>query len=152
MTTDQRPSADELERAHRVARKHQPEPDVASGRKCLGCGDTWPCREYQDSIRIQNEAYGWIGDAVADLPDRYADRLSAPELEPMREFVSVGEWDEALDLLVAILRHFRTRVTDEERDELHRLGGAMGLAVHLPDVKRGPGSSRGGAGACGSTG
>lgn len=62
------------------------------------------------------------------LPDRFADRVPAPQLEALRSLADGGEYEELLDALLAGLRKRHTLVTVAERDELDQLLRAM----HLP--------------------
>lgn len=55
---------------------------------------------------------------TAGLPERFADRLPASDLDGLRLMASGGEWDELLDLLVAALEQTRAHVTSEERNQL----------------------------------
>lgn len=55
---------------------------------------------------------------TAGLPERFADRLPAPELDGLRSMAHGGEWDELLDLLVQALRQTQAPVSGEERDQL----------------------------------
>ena len=55
------------------------------------------------------------------LPERYADRLPAQDLDGLRSMARGGEWDELLDLLIATLSGTQAPVTVVERDELAAL-------------------------------
>lgn len=55
---------------------------------------------------------------TAGLPERFADRLSAPDLDGLRSMARGGEWDELLDLLVQALWQTQAPVSGEERDQL----------------------------------
>jgi hypothetical protein len=55
---------------------------------------------------------------TAGLPERFADRLPAPDLDGLRSMAHGGEWDELLDLLVQALRQTQASVSGEERDQL----------------------------------
>jgi hypothetical protein len=59
--------------------------------------------------------------ATAELPDIFADRVSAATLEDLRLFAGAGEWGEELDLLVADLKETGARVSREEFDRLRTL-------------------------------
>ena len=55
---------------------------------------------------------------TAGLPERFADRLPAPDLDGLRSMARGGEWDELLDLLVHALQQTQVPVSGEERDQL----------------------------------
>jgi hypothetical protein len=55
---------------------------------------------------------------TAELPERFADRLSASDLDGLRSMAGGGEWDELLHLLVSALQGTSAPVSDEERDRL----------------------------------
>jgi hypothetical protein len=68
---------------------------------------------------------------VIALPVRFADRVDSDSLAVVREYARVGEWGEALDLLLACLERDRRAVTAVERDNLLALLHAMGLPASL---------------------
>jgi hypothetical protein len=61
------------------------------------------------------------------LPDHYADRVRAEDLDGMRSMADGGEWQELVDLLIASLALTQAPVTAGERDELRSLAEAMDL-------------------------
>ena len=64
---------------------------------------------------------------TAGLPDVFANRLPEAELEGLRSMAAGGEWDELLDLLVAVLRQTGTVVSPGERDRLREALAGWGL-------------------------
>jgi thioredoxin-like negative regulator of GroEL len=68
-----------------------------------------------------------IAKRVAAIPGQFADRLGPRDLANVQEYARVGEWGEALDLLLACLRHDDQAITAAERDELRDLLEAMGM-------------------------
>lgn len=72
-----------------------------------------------------------------DLADRLIDQL-APRLDPqqvgyIREDARGGDWDEALDLLVATLDKRRSPITPAERDTLRQLVERCGWSTERLD-------------------
>jgi hypothetical protein len=61
------------------------------------------------------------------LPELYADRVRAEDLDGMRSMAGAGEWQELVDLVVASLGLTRAPVTAAERDELRSLLAAMNM-------------------------
>jgi hypothetical protein len=64
---------------------------------------------------------------TAGLPEMFANRLPEAELEGLRSMAAGGEWDELLDLLVAVLQQTRTVVSPGERDRLREALVGWGL-------------------------
>lgn len=62
------------------------------------------------------------------LPDLYADRVRAEDLDGMRSMAGAGEWQELVDLVVASLGLTGAPVTAAERDDLRSLLAAMNLS------------------------
>lgn len=85
-----RPSREDVEAAYERRLRHQPR-DGQPGWPCTWCSQTWPCPTYRHCQDVETLAYQWAWDAIAELPGRFADRVSAEELAPVREFVDVGE-------------------------------------------------------------
>lgn len=65
---------------------------------------------------------------VQQIPDRFADRLDPRALAAIRSLVSGGEWQEALDVLVAALTQSGASVTEAEKDALRPLLRRVQLA------------------------
>jgi hypothetical protein len=59
-----------------------------------------------------------LAELTAGLPERFADRVAASDLDGLRSMARGGEWDELLDLLIAALERTRARVSSQERDQL----------------------------------
>jgi hypothetical protein len=59
--------------------------------------------------------------SAKELPDIFADRVSAATLRNLRSLAGAGEWDEELDLLVAGLKETGAWVSREELDRLRTL-------------------------------
>jgi hypothetical protein len=69
------------------------------------------------------------------LSTHYRTRLSPTAHRHVDLSVNVGEWDEALAILVAALRKAHTPVTTEERQELTDLMTALDLPTnHLNEI------------------
>lgn len=68
---------------------------------------------------------------TAGLPERFADRLPAPDLEGLRSMARGGEWDELLDLLVQALQQTRAPVSGEERDQLRAALAGWGMPADI---------------------
>ncbi|HEY3952783.1 MAG TPA: hypothetical protein VGM53_05365 [Streptosporangiaceae bacterium] len=68
---------------------------------------------------------------TAGLPERFADRLPAPELDGLRSMARSGEWDELLDLLVQALRQTQAPVSGEERDQLRAAFTGWGMPTGI---------------------
>jgi hypothetical protein len=56
-----------------------------------------------------------------DLVDVFADRVPETALRGLRSMAGGGEWDELLDLLLAVLVQTRVAVTAPERDHLREV-------------------------------
>jgi hypothetical protein len=61
------------------------------------------------------------------LPGRYADRMSAEDLEGLQLMAQGGEWGEEIDLLVASLAGTQQPISDQERQVLRQLLERMDL-------------------------
>jgi hypothetical protein len=59
------------------------------------------------------------------LPNRFADRLTAQDLDNIKDTASGGEWTEEVDELLATLQHNDQAITSEERDELQAVLDAL---------------------------
>jgi hypothetical protein len=68
---------------------------------------------------------------TAELPERFADRLPAADLDGLRSMARGGEWDELLGLLLAALRATRAPVTSEERDQLRAALTGWGMPADV---------------------
>lgn len=64
---------------------------------------------------------GHLAQKTYDLVDVFADRVSENQLRALRAMADGGEWDELLDLLLAILVQTRIPVTAAERDHLREV-------------------------------
>lgn len=58
---------------------------------------------------------------TAELPDIFADRVSADTLRFLRSYAGAGEWGEELELLVAGLKKTGARVSTGELERLRTL-------------------------------
>lgn len=74
-----------------------------------------------------------IAKRVAAIPGHFADRLEPRDLASVQEYARVGEWGEALDLLLACLRLDNQAITTAERDELRSLLEAMSMPTDPVD-------------------
>ena len=63
------------------------------------------------------------------LPDLFADRLSAGDMEGIRSAAGGGEWDVMLDELHASLREARAPITIDELNELQAVLADWGIAT-----------------------
>lgn len=63
---------------------------------------------------------------TVQLAATFADRLDPKDAADVAEYADVGEWGEAIDLVIACLTQDRIPVTPAERDELAALLTAMG--------------------------
>lgn len=73
---------------------------------------------------------------TAELPQRYADRVSARTAEILPLIAAGGETGELLDFLLSDLRASGATITTAERNELVALLVASGLpASHLDDIE-----------------
>jgi hypothetical protein len=61
------------------------------------------------------------------LPDAYAGRIPAADLADLRSMAGGGEWDELLELLVAVLHSNRVPVSIAEIDDLREVLSGWGL-------------------------
>ncbi len=61
------------------------------------------------------------------LPDTFAGRIPAADLAGLRSMAGGGEWDELLDLLVAVLHSDRVPVSAAEVDHLREILTGWGL-------------------------
>jgi hypothetical protein len=75
-----------------------------------------------------------IAQRVTALPDRFADRLDGNGLADVRDAARVGEWGEAVDILLAGLVQAGTTVTVGEQGELRSLLEAMGMSTETVDA------------------
>ena len=75
-----------------------------------------------------------IAKRVAALPDRFADRLDSNGLADVRDAARVGEWGEAVDILLAGLVQAGTIVTVGEQSELRSLLEAMGMPADVVET------------------
>ncbi|MGO8956352.1 MAG: hypothetical protein ACLQFR_03105 [Streptosporangiaceae bacterium] len=64
---------------------------------------------------------------TARLPEIFADRIPDAEIDGLRSMAQGGEWDELIDLLLAILLETRAAVSVSERDQLRDLLAGWGL-------------------------
>ncbi len=62
-----------------------------------------------------------------ELPEMFADRVPADELDSLHSMAEGGEWGELLDLLVAGLLFTGAAVTRVERDRLQEVLEGWGL-------------------------
>jgi hypothetical protein len=67
--------------------------------------------------------------AMKSLPVRYADRVSAQDLEGLQLMAQGGEWGEEIGLLVACLAGTQQPISDQERHELRQLLERMELST-----------------------
>jgi hypothetical protein len=92
--------------------------------------DAAPGCPARDSFDPLSERYPADPYAVlAALPERFADRPPASDLDGLRSMACGGEWDELLDLLVQALRHTQAPVSSEERDQLRAALTGWGMPV-----------------------
>ncbi|HEY3682986.1 MAG TPA: hypothetical protein VGL93_08090 [Streptosporangiaceae bacterium] len=69
------------------------------------------------------------------LSEHYRTRLNTTAHRHVDLSVNVGEWDEALAILVAALRNAHTPITTEERQELTDLMTALEMPTsHLNEI------------------
>jgi hypothetical protein len=84
--------------------------------------------------------------AAAELPEKYANRLSADDARWVHAAAAGGEYGEMLGALLAGLERSRALVTVDERDELARLAAEAGLPAESTDgltLRRSSGTSGG---------
>ncbi|HEY3681404.1 MAG TPA: hypothetical protein VGL93_00105 [Streptosporangiaceae bacterium] len=70
------------------------------------------------------------------LPDMFAARLTADDLEDVRDAIRAGEWDVGLSNLVAALSQTAAPITAHERAELAALLDAIGEPAVRLDALR----------------
>ena len=58
---------------------------------------------------------------TAELPERFAGRVSDSSLRNLQSYADAGEWDELLDLLVAALKSTGAHLSRKELEELRRI-------------------------------
>ena len=84
-----------------------------------------------------------IARRMTAIPEQFADRIDERSLATLTEFTQVGEWGEALDLVVACLAQDAQTITSTERDELRTLAEAMQIPtdeisqLHIRDAQGG---------------
>ncbi len=76
---------------------------------------------------------------TAMLPEVFADRVPPGELDGLRSMARGGEWDELLDLLMAVLVQTKPVISAAERDQLREVLAGWGL----PDDRLGDLAVRG---------
>jgi len=76
---------------------------------------------------------GELAKLTADLPERFADRLSVSDLDGLRSMAGGGEWDELLDLLIAALQQEQTQISHHERDLLREVLTGWDMPTGLLD-------------------
>ncbi len=64
---------------------------------------------------------------TAGLPEIFADRIPEAERPGLLSMAAGGEWDELLDLLLAILLQTKAVVSVDERDQLRDVLAGWGL-------------------------
>ncbi|HEX6444216.1 MAG TPA: hypothetical protein VF053_03940 [Streptosporangiales bacterium] len=82
--------------------------------------------------------------AAAELPEKYADRLSDDDARWVHAAAAGGEYGEMLEALLAGLERSEAPVTVDERDELAHLAAEAGLPAGSTDglsLRRSSGTS-----------
>jgi hypothetical protein len=88
--------------------------------------------QYGDATRTRNEHRELAG-TMRRLPGRYADRLQPRTLERITAAAAAGQWEKAVEQLIAALRSGAERVTPQERDQLRALLEALNLPSERAD-------------------
>jgi hypothetical protein len=76
---------------------------------------------------------GQLAAETARLVEIFADRVPDEELDGLREMARGGEWDELLDLLMAVLTQTGAAVSRSERDQLRAVLAGWGLPAGQVD-------------------
>ena len=68
------------------------------------------------------------------LPDRFADRLSAQDLQQVRGAAAAGQWERAIDELITALHARSEAVTGQECEELRAVLEALAMPAERIDA------------------
>ncbi|SEG84515.1 hypothetical protein SAMN04489712_11717 [Thermomonospora echinospora] len=75
-----------------------------------------------------------LAEVMRRLPERYADRLTPRTLQGISGAAAAGQWEQAVDRLLAALRARSAPVTAGERDELHMVLAALRMPADRVDA------------------